>query len=47
MVLETTIEAFEEVYHIQAKLQITKMATIVQELGLVKEKNRGKAKQPH
>jgi hypothetical protein len=32
------IEAFEDVYEVQAKLSMAKMATIVQELGLVTEK---------
>jgi hypothetical protein len=46
--MEKTIEAFEEVYEVQAKLSMAKMAIIVQELGLVTEKkHRGKAKQPH
>ncbi len=46
--MEKTIEAFEEVYEVRAKLSMAKMATIVQELGLVtKKKHRGKAKQPH
>jgi hypothetical protein len=37
--MEKTIEAFEEVYEVRAKLSMAKMATIVQELGLVTEKN--------
>jgi hypothetical protein len=46
--MEKTIEAFEEVYEVQAKLSMAKMAIIVQELGLVTKKtHRGKAKQPH
>jgi hypothetical protein len=46
--VETTITAFEEVYEVRAKLSMAKMATLVQEFGLVtKKKSRGKAKQPH
>jgi hypothetical protein len=46
--MEKTIEAFEEVYELQAKFSMAKMAIIVQELGNVMEKkHRCKAKQPH
>jgi hypothetical protein len=46
--MEKTIEAFEEVYELQAKFSMAKMAIIVQELGnVMKKKHRCKAKQPH
>jgi GTPase involved in cell partitioning and DNA repair len=37
-ILERALEAFEEVYEVQAKLSMAKMATIVQNLGLVMTK---------
>jgi hypothetical protein len=37
--MEKTIEAFEEGHEVRAKLSMAKMAIIVQELGLMTEKN--------
>jgi GTPase involved in cell partitioning and DNA repair len=37
-ILERALEAFEEVYEVQAKLSMAKMATIVHNLGLVMTK---------
>jgi GTPase involved in cell partitioning and DNA repair len=45
--LESTLVVFEEVYDVEAKLSMERMATIVQNLGLVmRKKSRGKSKQP-